>query len=1301
MVYDKAALSYSQTFYSTNSVSSTETASSLSDISITNTSPSSPTLSRNNMQELLSWNDNASTMLNSCIDVDILNYPVKQNLPLPNDADPNIINMETGLVNALKLQRYTHAIDSLETILYSRALKSHYIFPLKSQLTCNELMCFDKIGHTLGIDNTRSYCRILAFDLDCICRTSVVAIHVNESLVRVVCEELKKILAEQFGITEFNYTIFNNKRCGFHIYANIFVSLPTHLHILHRLRGPFTQTSVHIEVPSIMPLPYSAKTSDTIYKPLLDNDNRNSIPLAYFEVCTVTQQTYINNYEISNYNNEHGQAATLKTQSGDKYLNILPNVQLLLKIPQFVNVSRVIFNPTHLYMVQFAEYISNVMAVSTNDHDPVPEFDYNSITNIATREKLMAFMDQFNGMYENEPSRNRVTTQYFVHCCTSFFDGMYMQPFVVALHKAVMPTRQYAKQFNFTDLLTKLFQSKIKSNIVLRTFISRYNIITTNSYKDSWQSILQYMKPFVVYKLDPANSIHTHIAKILESQYGDPIAFQETLSECKRPDAIRRTTDFLNSYMQLLKDFRVVYFNKITSNCFILDSNGAFYNDVELKCTTIPQCLSEYLESGRKLDDVIKQSLPKFRMDNWSVSATPSLISTELGLFNSITGLYTARTSLLTHTKFRRWAVCPDLNLSIASSQMNEQVLKCSEVTEKYVNYLCTELPFLYFHTIIAPALIQLSKIFAIEEHRIKTLFVRMEGLIEVQDNVQINTDISRYLFIVEYMNIDPRFIALLIHIHDHDAPFNLMISYSQFCRKIFSTDRVRVIDWLNKYGEYFESVKYDVNAKSYWEQLKSLDCEIDDFLLMNFVILAACMTKCLMYKNLIEAFKIEFRPVLQYHPNYSNRTIQATNHQEMYNNFMNARDIAFGTDLNDFETQIIDQLFSICMSADFKFDTAIEMLLSTGTLFWNYNSNKKLIILHGEKNTGKSYHCNNLAEMCKPHVVRTSAMSKMINRSNASTDSTLLMVNEMSSLITSEIKTITGNDGESAMKFYKQKMELNESQALIFGATNNDISFEANSCDRTAIDRLHIVYFEGVQCASDQPNASFIQMMTSGKYYQNMLESTSEEFVSALAWMAYITYFKFRRSDYTPFLNIGNPITRDYQNRIYYKSSPIYRMITNAGLIEDKNFRMTTAKMVVAIKNCMTPSSPFTTMQAFKSAFLEANSAFNFSTTKYVNFHFRSFIDSVKYNLAMVDCIGSTIHKSDIQHRINTYLDADDQENAMSYVALTYPPVDGEYWPNKAFKNADVDDYIKKLSDLSIQDSTFVDSEVYSLSEN
>lgn len=157
--------------------------------------------------------------------------------------------------------------DERRTVVYSRINDQELRWPLESPILIPMLKdFFEFTGHTLAIDTHATYARLLAFDIDCLCRKGLEFNHVDLSLMIEIKTFLVQMVQRLFGCT-LVVSLWNNK-CGYHVYTNQRVSLPTHLYLNKQLELKFLDRPVVIEVPRFMPLPYSAKDPSNIYKPM-------------------------------------------------------------------------------------------------------------------------------------------------------------------------------------------------------------------------------------------------------------------------------------------------------------------------------------------------------------------------------------------------------------------------------------------------------------------------------------------------------------------------------------------------------------------------------------------------------------------------------------------------------------------------------------------------------------------------------------------------------------------------------------------------------------------------------------------------------------------------------------------------------------------------------------------------------------------------------------------------------------------------------------------------------------------------
>lgn len=194
--------------------------------------------------------------------------------PLPIDSCPLTKQQEAEFFDSLCMSTN----DRQSSIIFSRIHQC--CFKLNEPLQISSLKeKFKSTGHTLSIDCYKSYYRAFHLDLDCLCRKkSWDKGHLSLPVVDRVCEAVKQCIRSFIKKDDFIISIWNHK-CGYHLYTNLMVSLPTHLLLCKLINVELASEAVIIEVPHFMPLPYSAKRPGAVYVPL--DDHLVDVPLTF------------------------------------------------------------------------------------------------------------------------------------------------------------------------------------------------------------------------------------------------------------------------------------------------------------------------------------------------------------------------------------------------------------------------------------------------------------------------------------------------------------------------------------------------------------------------------------------------------------------------------------------------------------------------------------------------------------------------------------------------------------------------------------------------------------------------------------------------------------------------------------------------------------------------------------------------------------------------------------------------------------------------------------------------------------
>lgn len=217
---------------------------------------------------------------------------------------------------------------------------------------------FKDDGHTLAVDNTKSYIRMCAFDLDCMCRRNFGSQHLSETLLNSVRAKVTSMLFQITDKRNISCVVWR-KDCGYHLYTNVSVSMPLHLELGERLNAEYRNHGVIIEVPSRMPLPYSAKTRGEPYRPLLIG--QPAVPL-------LGSNPYYDRYEFKTTlaRDQDFVMAEMDSRCGPLYMIGEPSTVQKFNTPKLPAVTGVRFNQTSDYLKPLQEYIAHVNASSSS-----------------------------------------------------------------------------------------------------------------------------------------------------------------------------------------------------------------------------------------------------------------------------------------------------------------------------------------------------------------------------------------------------------------------------------------------------------------------------------------------------------------------------------------------------------------------------------------------------------------------------------------------------------------------------------------------------------------------------------------------------------------------------------------------------------------------------------------------------------------------------------------------------------------------------------------------------------------------
>jgi hypothetical protein len=915
---------------------------------------------------------------------------------------------------------------------------------------------------------------------------------------------------------------------------------------------------------------------------------------------------------------------------------------------------------------------------------------------------------------------------HFIKTTSEDYGCMYMQPLLVAFYKYVSSKIHIITNADFRVLLKHyIYKSVIDSRVVLRTFVERFEKNTIEAYYFDYNTILEHVRYMIIHDLSPFKSLNDNIDKLMTIRNNGMTAkmLQDELAKKKKDEQNAILINLLDTFFNILKELRVILYDETATRYYV--NVDYFYKSIAKgKITTneLPSCLFNWIGQNMTsaihlhLQNILNYSLRKY-YHPYTQKVTPKfMISTSGGVYNSATNTYTAHTPLLVFVKFRfywvwNWYEGTHYDNSserapVMYEKQNEDIQRLTSKALLIVKDMESIVTDLYLHFMVVPAILQLRYILSVDEFSIYK-FVNIMAK---------HRSFSSIYTLIDYFPVDPKFVYLISYFHKKYENLNIMLNYTKLRDRIFNYDNVDGDDWLRRFGIIYRHIKYNPDEKlnqleritsiivkthndenntsattastnhydeeiifannnhDYNEQRNGDDYKLDKFNdneMFLYNLIAVCMIKCESFETLTSAFRVNELPKepLKIHADYEefNERKDVSLENCIYAKERAYKKVFGGSKMDLFRKSLIERLFSIGISANFEPEKCTSILDILTPLNISFNACKKINMLFGVGDVGKSYLCDDAQAMCEPKVSRINDLSKMHDRfQGASATSNLMIINEANSFNASTIKSITGNDAESSMRMYTQNFEMHHDQCTILAATNSYITF-TTEVERTAINRIYAVTLTGTSCPESVKIDSLFGMMTDAMYFRELVNLGSSS-PRTLVWLVYCRYLLMRDKNLCPTLNSDSEDCRKFQLMVYYNNNKTFRTLVNCGLIEEKGFYINAKKLLSIVRKSFEKSERDKQYDEFKRKFQQLYNI-NFNTDEYVNnFQQSGLIQHVYTTMdARYEECAEITHK-DIIDRLSIYNVSEDRNNAKKYFDRTY----GKYYDynKKVYRN-------------------------------
>lgn len=1248
--------------------------------------------------------------------------------PLPNDTDIETLEQENLFFNSLDLKEYTVYTPSSRTVIYCRSKNKNYI--------CNnnthELMTdstfgtyFTDVGHTLGINYKLSYVRYLAFDLDCICKVRPnLGMHLNDSEINKFILELANVIKLNLphsnkspkGKLNLKYTIYTNG-CGAHVYTDIPVSLFLHEFLLSKLNPLINLNSskYKAEIPKIMPLPFSAKVPRQPYTPYSMGDVGYILGegVSYYEYVGFNTIP-IASMDVNEDLNIHTTLATMVNCMERIKVVAKPRISLFVHVPKINKFDSLLTNieSFRLYTETIDLFRLNTTTTITKrcvDKDEITKQELHSVIDILG---YVNFIEKFNYLFFGELKNEDVSK--FVEFSAKDHGGLYLQHMVGALYLAVIHPNVKEVDDKFKLFLKMLFGSEYHTNKPLQRFIDRFNSLIMVAYKQYATSdyyILQYMANVHLNKIVPEMNTNMIIRRCMASNNEVQAALNELRSDTIKLDRKHELYKaIITSYFDICKKYNLVCVDCDSSNVkkqhYIMNSKNNQF--LRIESNNDYTCLSDYLP-----ESVIKNlQVPNSdELSDINFEPSTSMILTKVGIFNSITGLYVAALPLIRFDRLRDIVLWLPSKQQVIDYDMNEVLVDYYDAVEIVFKQFLNSYNSLTYYGVLLPALIQLRYYNKMDE---------IEAL-EFNNLFKIHDYEPEFEFIFDYYPIDPKFVYFIYYItccYDvggaDQLPDVQLFRYNTLRDIIFTTynNDCKTVSWYDKFSHVLNNVTYDVNAKKYSDKLKSLNdvdgkCKSICFW-FEFWIKAVCLSNVDEFKELFDSLKVDpLPPIANTISEYGTGETMKTTTETMRNNMIYALNKVFDfPNLPDF-AYIGYTLMQLCISNNFNKESTLDLINVSGMVYMTYNINKKIVVIYGVGNTGKSHYTNILSKMVEPSIHKTMKLEDAVDRSNITQFRHLSIIHEMGNVSIDTIKAITGNDNVSTKIFFRQNyVNSTRTQGLIFGATNNIISFQNNSrqevlTDKTSVNRIHCIKLKGISSMERQGmhEMSLANMASKGKFFTEIFPQTIEYAPYALGWISYVSYVLTRGAKMEPYINVNSEDTLTYQEEVYKSNNKYYKFLTECGF-QDCDSYITPKKTVISIitkyyeekKQKLSKFNMQDLYNLIDKLYVTTTTTKSSSTTTagqayYNGIILTSHLKTFKNALETIPCADMSITRDELKARINCFVNDSGEDvklNAFRYFKKN----------NDSYYNREKDAYvgvcftIPTLEDISLPSS-------------
>lgn len=1142
---------------------------------------------------------------------------------------PTVVDAERKFIKLHQLEEYhvNNNINRNSTILYSRSLNKNFFWPNDKELSTNVLDFFKNSGHSIAINYGLTYKRKASWDLDCICRRisepQYSINHITESVVNSLCSKVAAIF-EDILKTKLKEKKINIKfsvwqrACGFHIYTNVDISLPLHIYLTELLMNEFYNTEMMvIEIPTYMPLPYSAKL---IFKPY----------------------TFCSGYKDLNYNaNSHQFIEFIKVRQ-DLTPNVIGSLQVLNsniyfeKVDYFKTVSEILFTnhrngEMETNYIKLLEYFNNTKHV----------LQINEQINLSLENPILTeFIKFYNNLkYGDE----RTDWSDFIENSILKYGTFYLQHYSILYYK-FLESKQIYDFETLKGHLQTIYEQHLQRIPTIGYFIDNLDDKTTKEYESiKLEELANYLNIIDLLKITPNSSELEKLEKYVNQKTG-----ADNLSEvfCRKfeTNVTIELKSYLDSYIEALKLFGILLTDGNTG--WILKQPQGHYQLYVTKPDCLPGltswCGQEYSKLKGPLLNYIYSSTQLKVTLLWS--NTNFAIACPLGVFNSITRMYNASLPWFRYSRSRN-NILNSSSLNGWENDLNEKIYEKLHKAQYILSDFEKKAQEIYLYYVVAPSLMHLKSCSNFPENQIYALLTKIPEY-----------DLNLIDFIFDFYPIDIKMFVLNLHFiqkYDLSTASCFQFLFSNIWKGLSYTPLKNT--WLEKFSE-LENITF-TESKDYLTKIMS----VKSSLISNFskrdalltIILSISQLRNCNFREFCKFFNFVMPKPIEIHPWYKNPLKTSLDYRNLLNKIIKH---VYKFEMNISERNCVYFLIKMLMSSSFNYETFYELMSMFSNLYTLDNVLKVFYVLYGPKNTGKTHISKILQHIVSPFYFALLELKEAIQRSNLQAVANVIFINELSKLEASMLKSITGGDLSSAKTFKVQEYRNFINTSLLIAATNDIPDFKTQNIDIYSVDRMHSINLDGAQVAEENwfnKTLHFVQ----NEYIGSVIPTTELNDAHSLDWLSMLWYTKTKDSNHYPHVNKNTEHSIQFRHDVSYKNNKCYRFLVNCGIYYVPNVSIERKTLNNMVENYIQTQSinnnhcDYTSLALFHKDF---NINFPKKRTRsqvYHNFIEKKFYDHICMNFKIVEKQGSKIDTEEVFSRSQVY--GSKNETAINLFAL------------------------------------------------